>query len=598
MNKVLLAILVAAAVALLLLQVSPVHPVKPGCTCGGTLTKIHAIQGTGETSPLVNKQVSVSAVVVGDFPGLNGFFIEEEDSDADANPATSEGLFVYDPAAADDVKIGDRVCITGTVSEYIGMTELRNVIQVKECGRAPLPTPVTITLPLSAPDALEQVEGMRVVFPQALTVTGDYALGRYGEVTLSNGRLFTPTEVAAPGGTAQVVQTRNVRNRIVLDDGSVVENPDPIIYPAPMLTATNTLRDGDTVSNLHGVIAYAYGSYLVEPTRTPTFVPTNPRPADPPPVGGTLRVASFNVENYFNGDGCGGGFPTARGARSLADFERQRDKLVKALVGLHADVIGLAEIENDGYGPGSALHNLVSGMNAAAPIGTSYNYVRFSGNQLGTDAITCAIVYRTQTVAPVGGAATDPQFPALNRPPLAQTFVQKGSGAKFTVVMNHFKSKLPRGASGADVDQGDGQGAWNHTRTEAAQDLVAWLATDPTGSKDPDVLILGDLNAYTHADPVTAITAAGYTDLVYKFNNPNYTYVYKGEAGCLDHALASSHLTGQVTGAAVWHIDADEPPVLGYKTMYKSADQITSLYRNDPYRSSDHDPIVIGLNLK
>ena len=598
MNKVAFAIMIAAVVVLLLLQAGPVQPGRHVCTCGGAITRIHAIQGTGEVSPLVNKQVTVSAVVVGSFPGLNGFFVEEENSDADSNPATSEGLFVYDPAAVRTVNRGTRVCVTGTVTESYGMTELRHVTQLRVCGPAPLPTPVTITLPLPAPDALKQVEGMRVFLPQRLTVADTYQLGRYGEVTLSNGRLFSPTEIAAPGKAATAVRVHNAHDRIVLDDGSAVENPDPIIYPAPALTATNTLRDGDMVTGLHGVITYEYGAYLVEPTVVPQFIFTNPRPADPPTVGGSLRVASFNVENYFNGDGCGTGFPTARGARSLVDFERQQDKLVKALVGLHADVIGLAEIENDGYGPGSAIHSLVAGMNAAAPIGTSYDYVRFSGNQLGTDAITCAIVYRTQTVAPVGKAATDPNFPALNRPPLAQTFVQKKTGAEFTVVMNHFKSKLPRGAAGLDADQGDGQGAWNHTRTAAAQELLTWLATDPTGSKDPDILILGDLNAYTHEDPVTTITAAGYTDLVYKFNDRDYTYVYKGEAGCLDHAFASSSLAGQVTGAAVWHIDADEPPILGYKTAYKAADQVTSLYRNDPYRSSDHDPIIVGLNLK
>ncbi len=600
MTKVLIAILVATAVGLLLLQAGNLHPTSPECACVGTVTKIHAIQGTGGTNPFANKQVEVEAVVVGDFThpgGLGGFFVEEEPSDADSNPATSEGLFVRDSKAAGVIHVGDRVCVTGTVSEYGGTTELTNVTNLKVCGRGPLPAPVAITLPLSSPAALKRVEGMRVVFPQTLTVTGDYSLGRYGEVTLAYGRLYTPTEIADPGAPARAVQKYNARDRIVLDDGSMVQNPNPIIYPAPQLTAVHTMRDGYTVIGLHGVVYATPGFYLIEPTRTPAFIPTNPRPASPPAVGGTVRVASFNVENYFNGDGCGGGFPTARGAATRADFQRQQDKLVKALVGLHADVIGLAEIANDGFGPKSAIYALVAGMNAAAPIGTSYDYVRFTTDQLGTDAITCAIVYRTQTVAPVGKPATDPNFPVFNRPPIAQTFMQRGTGAKFTVVMNHFKSKLPRGASGLDVAQGDGQGAWNHNRTEAAKDLLAWLATDPTSSNDPDVLILGDLNAYTREDPVTTITAAGYSNLVYRFNDRDYTYVYKGAAGCLDHALSSSSLTAQVTGAAVWHIDADEPPALGYETTYKAADQIETLYRNDPYRASDHDPIVIGLDL-
>jgi len=601
MNKLLILAVVAVAALFLALEISP-HRTGPVCPGMVQVTEIHTIQGSGAVSPLVGKTVTVSAVVVGDFQGkerLNGFFLQEEDRDADSNPRTSEGIFVYDPGDQTDVEVGDLVCVTGTVTEYKGLTEIK-ASQVVVLGRAPLPQPAQVSLPLTEENALESVEGMRVVFPQRLTVTDVYTLGRYGEVTLSSGRLFAPTEVATPGAKAQAVMRLNALNRVILDDGSSTQDPDPILYPFPGLSAVNTLRDGDAIQRLQGVITYAYGSYMVEPTATPEFLFLNPRPSAPASVGGTLRVASFNVENYFDGDGCGGGFPTARGAVNLREFERQRDKLVKALVGLHADVIGLAEIENDGFGPTSAINNLVSGMNAAAPIGTSYDYIRLSVDRVGTDQITCAIVYRTQTVAPVGKAVfLTAGLPEMNRPPLAQTFVQKETGAKFTVVVNHFKSKSPRGAYGADADQGDGQGAWNHNRTEAAKALISWIATDPTGSNDPDVLIIGDLNSYTREDPITTLTSAGYTDLVSRFaDGPTYTYVYKGAAGCLDHALASTSLVRQVTGAAVWHIDADEPPVLGYETAYKSADQVVSLYRNDPYRSSDHDPLVVGLDLK
>lgn len=604
MNNKLLILALIAAVAALLFVGLPQRPAGPVCPGGeGEITPIHTIQGAGPRSPLVGAAVTVSGVVVGDFQGkehLNGFFVQEEDRDADSDPATSEGIFVYDPKTTADVQIGDLVCVTGTVAEYKGLTELKDVTQLAVTGRAPLPSAARVSLPLRSEDSLEALEGMRVFFPQRLTVTDVYSLGRYGEVTLSSHRLSAPTEIASPGSDAVAVAHANAMDRIVLDDGSSTQNPDPIPYPTSGLSATSTLRDGDAVQGLQGVITYAYGNYLIEPITPPEFLFLDPRPAAPPPVGGTVRVASFNVENYFNGDGCGGGFPTARGAVNLGEFERQQDKLVKALVGLRADVLGLAEIENDGFGPESAIHSLVAGMNAAAPIGTSYDYVRLGVDQVGTDQITCALVYRTQTVAPVGSPAfLTAGLPEMNRPPVAQTFMQKGTGAKFTVVMNHFKSKSPRGSYGADADQGDGQGAWNHNRTEAAKALLSWLATDPTGTDDPDYLIVGDLNAYTREDPVTTLLSAGYVDLVSRFGDgPEYTYVYKGEAGCLDHALASTSLARQATGAAIWHIDADEPPVLGYGTAYKSADQLVSLYRNDPYRSSDHDPIVVGFDLQ
>jgi predicted extracellular nuclease len=284
-------------------------------------------------------------------------------------------------------------------------------------------------------DAWERVEGMLVVLPQELTVTDTYGLGRYGEVTLSNGRLFSPTEVANPGRDAQAVMAENTLNRIVLDDGSSAQNPDPIVYPTGGLAAERTLRDGDTAVSVRGVLTYSYGKYLIEPTEMPTFLSTNPRTSTAPVVEGNLRVASFNVENYFNGDGDGTGFPTARGAATNTDFARQRAKLVKVLVSLDADIIGLMEIENDGFGPKSAIYDIVQGMNAAAPIGTRYAYVDPGVDQLGTDKITVALVYRTQTVKTAGKPATMSGLPEMNRPPLAQTFVDKANGAGLTVVM-------------------------------------------------------------------------------------------------------------------------------------------------------------------
>ncbi len=604
MNKILIVALAAALALLLVTQLLPPQHEIVSCPCAGTITKIHAIQGDGDVSPLVGETVTVEAVVVGDFheaDGLGGFFLQEEDRDADSDPHTSEGIFVYATNATIDAEMGDLVCVTGAVTEYNDLTEIKSVTQIAVCGTVDLPSAVSISLPVDSESALERVEGMRVVFPQSLTVTDTYSLGRYGEITLSNGRLFSPTEIADPGKPAQAVMARNALNRIVLDDGNVAQNPDPIIYPTPELTASQTLRAGDTAIGVQGVLTYLFGAYLIEPTAMPTFLSSNPRESNAPAVEGNLRVASFNVENYFNGDGCGGGFPTARGVATLVDFERQRDKLVKALVGLNADIIALMEIENDGFDPQSAIYDIMRGMNAAAPIGTAYAYIAPSVDQLGTDEITVALVYRTQTVSPVGDPATMPMsdLPEMNRPPLAQTFIDKANGEELTVVANHFKSKSTSSAHGPDRDQGDGQGCWNRNRTETASALLTWLATNPTGSVDPDVLIVGDLNSYTHEDPITTLTAGGYTDLMSQFSKgPAYTYVYTGEAGALDHALASTTLLAQVRGATVWHIDADEASVLGYDSAYKSDEQVESLYRNDPYRASDHDPLIIGLDLE
>ena len=265
---------------------------------------------------------------------------------------------------------------------------------------------------------------------------------------------------------------------------------------------------------------------------------------------------------------------------------------------LEADIIGLVEIENDGYGPDSALQHLVDGLNLISPVGTTSDLVAPSFD-LGTDEIKVALIYRTETITLTGTAATTTTTPFdTYRLPLARAFQERATGERFTVVVNPFKSEGCSGASGLDQDQGDGQACYNHTRTQMAQILADWLATDPTGSGDPDVLIIGDLNAYAMEDPIATLEAAGYTDLVKHYLGTGaHTYVYFGQAGYLDHALANGSMAGQVASTTIWHINADEPSVLDYNTEYKTAGQVISLYAADEYRSSDHDPVIVDLEL-
>jgi len=161
------------------------------------------------------------------------------------------------------------------------------------------------------------------------------------------------------------------------------------------------------------------------------------------------------------------------------------------------------------------------------------------------------------------------------------------------VVVNHFKSKGSACDDIGDPDIGDGQGNCNLTRTSAAIALSNWLASDPTGSGDPDFLIMGDLNSYAKEDPIAALQSAEYTDMLAAYAGTEaYSYVFDGQSGYLDHALANGNLVSQVTDVAVWHINADEPAALDYND-YNQPD----LYAPDPYRSSDHDPVLVGLNL-
>ncbi|MDM8549124.1 ExeM/NucH family extracellular endonuclease [Desulfobacterales bacterium HSG2] len=577
-------------------QAAPTPKVANCSGCGGPATFIHDIQGAGPASPEDGNTHTIEGVVVGDFQEANqfsGFFVQEEDADADDDPATSEGIFVYYNSV--NVNVGDVVRVTGEVDEYNDLTELKNVSEVIICTSvAALPSPAVVNLPFADLADLERYEGMRIQLSQTLTITDNRDLGRYGQIVLSSGRLMNPTAVTAPGASANAQQAANELNRIIIDDGSSIEYPDPIPYPGSGLSASNTLRAGDTVSGLTGVLLhYAFDKYSVHPTVNPVFVSANPR-TTAPSVGGRLRIAGFNLLNYFNGDGAGGEFPTSRGADTFSEFNRQRGKIISAILAMNADVIGLTEIENDDYGTGSAIQDLINGLNDAAAAGVSYAFID-PGFDLGLDKIKAALLYRVETVTPVGSAATTNIWP---HPPLAQTFEEISTNERFTVAVNHFKARVCGSASGDNADQGDGQGCWNLKRTQAAETLISWLGTDPTDSKDPDILIIGDLNAYAKEDPIAAIEAAGYANLIAEFCGTDaYSYVYFGEAGYIDHAFANDSLASQAKGATHWHINVDEPHALDYNKENKSDGQLASLYSNDPYRASDHDPVIIGLDL-
>lgn len=568
--------------------------------CGDPATLISAIQGNGASSPMNGAPATVEAVVVGDFQGsdnLRGYFLQEEDADQDGDSSTSEGLFVYDSSTLLDVAVGDLVRVSGSVTEFNDLTELTNLSAAEICASGISVSAADLSLPATSSDALEAVEGMLVNSAQTLTVSGNYNLGRYGELVLSaNGRLMNPTQVALPGADAAAVAASNDLNRIILDDGKTGQNPDPIAYPAPGLSAANTVRSGDTVDNLEGVMTYAFGAWRVHPVGDVNIVPANLRSAEPElAADGNLRIASYNVLNYFNG---ASGFPTARGADSASEFDRQRDKIISAIVAIDADILGLIEIENNGYGTDSAIQDLVNGL---ADAGLSYNFVDPGVAQIGTDAIAVGFLYKSDTVGLQGNAAildssVDPEFiDTKNRPVLAQTFVALETGDAMTLAVSHLKSKGSNCDSLGDPNADDGQGNCNLTRTRAATAMVNWLAGDPTSSGDDDFLIMGDLNAYAKEDPIAAIEAAGYTNVVAQFASGAYSYVFDAESGSLDHALASSSLMAKVVAAADWHINADEPRSLDYNEEFKSADQIVNLYAADAYRSSDHDPLVLEL---
>jgi len=590
------------------------------------VTAIHDVQGAGAASPLSGQVVTVEGVVVGDYegpsPALRGFYVQQSDATVDADPATSEGVFVYN-GSNDNVNLGDSVSVTGTVGEYQGQTQISTVTALSVLNSGATVTPATVALPFASATSAEVYEGMLVAFPQPLYVTEYYQQARSGEVVLSSaGRLQQPTAVAAPGAAAQALQAANDLNRIRIDDATNAQNANPVFGEGGNpLTASNPLRGGDTVTGLVGVMTYTWGGYSSSPNAyrvrplgdlsdsglvaggvVPFFAATNPRPTAPDAVGGSLKVASFNVLNYFltldaSGSTCGPvGFEQGcRGAENPEEFDRQRTKLIAALQALDADVIALMELENTpGVDPAA---DLAAGLNAAEGI-TGWESI--DTGVLGTDVIRVGIVFRGDLVRPAGDftvmdSSADPRFDdTRNRPSLGQTFVQMNGSENVTLVVNHLKSKgsCP-GDGSADDDAGDGAGCWNATRTAAAEALIDWIDAGQAGNGDPDVVLMGDMNSYAMEDPIQTFIDAGYADL----SLGNYSYVFDGQWGYLDYALASPSLQPQVTGVTEFHINADEVPVLDYNTNFQTPAQVAALYAPDMYRTSDHDPVLLGMDL-
>jgi uncharacterized protein len=604
----------------------------------GDLTMINEIQGDGAVTPIAGETVVTRGVVTADFTsggesgiaqnqGLRGFFIEAIAADRDDDPLTSEGLFVFEPAGTFDGEIGDLVYVTGTAGEgpaSAGQTVTQVSAQdVDTCTIAgldiELPPPAALPLPTHPDDrstVFEPLESMRVTHSE-LTVVEFFQIERFGEIRLSSGGVLqNPTNVVDPRDDAayNALVAFNAANNIILDDGRTGQNLDPLPYVEP----GDTLRIGDQAIDETFVLHYGFSAWRLQPVDIDELTEefrtnrTRPRPQTPPEVGGTLTVGAFNVLNYFNGDGyfigddpdTAEGFPTSRGARSVAEFERQTEKIVDAIARMDADILGLIEIENDA-GERQAAAALVDAVNAEMGEGT-YDYV--DTGIIGTDEIKLAFIYKPSTVEATGDYAildssVDERFEdTRSRPVLAQTFTELATGESVTVANNHLKSK---GSACEPEDNDPRQGNCNGVRLRAAEAMADWLATNPTGEDAAGTLIVGDLNAYAQEDPIEALRDAGYTDLLELFAPEGYmpyTYTFDATQGYLDHALADEDLLPFVTGAAAWHINADEVPAIDYlldgNGRFRTAEVAKLFYDDSAFRSSDHDPVLVGLDLR
>ncbi|TXK18707.1 ExeM/NucH family extracellular endonuclease [Homoserinibacter sp. GY 40078] len=598
-----LAAIAAAAVAALGLASLSATP----ALAADTTHTIAEVQGTGAATPLSGQTVTVEGVVTGYYAApsnYRGLYLQTAESggDDDATPGASDGIFVYFNQLYPDVEIGDLVRVTGTAGEYQGQTQLTATsASAYELITADVGLPEVTPLPDTVVgDDREALEGMLV------ETTGDYRLAsthelyNFGSLWLSaGGELVKSTETTDAGPAADAIAASNLARRLVVDDGySIRVDNSQHVGDQPYLTADTVVRNGDrfVAPEEAMILGYGFDAWRLQPqipltdasdaSYKPTFETLNPRPESAPEVGGDVQFGSFNVFNYFTTFG-----GDARGADDAEEFAEQKAKVVAAINGLGADVIALEEIENSavlGEETDEALADLVDGLNADAGAGT-WDYVRSPDaiTEAGNDVITTAIIFKPALATPVGDSFADTDAVwDIARKPVAQTF-DIGDERLVTVVANHFKSKSPPSGNTAP-EPADGQGFFNSERTAQAERLVEFvdgIADDP--EKSPDVILLGDFNAYGQEDPAQVLTAAGFTDLVPTKAEGQYTYTFNGELGSLDHAFVSSSLAASVTGVGVWGINSAEWSDRGY--AFGATDG------ESPFRSSDHDPVIVGV---
>jgi len=615
---------------------APLAVAGPAVAADDTHT-IAEIQGTGDASPLAGSTVTTSGVVTAVYAtgGYRGYVIQTPGTGGDAPRTGSDAVFVFSQATAGSVAVGELVQVTGAVSEYQGLTEITVASAaglVKPGGEVAPVEPVTTPWPADEVGR-EALESMLYLPSGDLTVSNTYTTNQYGEVGLAVGTtpLIQPTEVAAPGTPEYEAALADVAARaVVLDDGAstnFLSGANSALTP-PYVSLENPVRVGAAATFTAPVVVdHRNSAWKLSPTvpvdaANPATSPVtfeNDRTAAPEGLGeADVTVASFNVLNYFTTLGAGTASCVAypdrtgdgvtvkegcdqRGAWDPDDLQRQQDKIVAAVNALDADVVGLMEIENsarvDGD-PDEALATLVDALNAAAGAGT-WAYVPSSAELPPADqqdTITNALIYRPAAVETVGDARAlgtqsgDDQAFGNAREPIGQAFAPVGGGEALFVVVNHLKSKGSAGPWPGDADAGDGQGASNESRVRQAEALRDWV---PTVQGDAAaVALVGDFNAYTQEDPLQVLYAAGYTDATSALDAGEYSYSYQGLSGSLDHVLLNEAALDRATGADVWNINAGESVALEY-SRYNSHG--TLFYAPDAYRSSDHDPVLVGL---
>ena len=513
------------------------------------------IQHTGNTSPYNGQNVTTEGVVTAVFSGsdkLGGFYIQDTLGDGDTN--TSDALFIYNGTA---VNAGDYVRVSGTVSEYNNQTQISSA--TVNIVRSGVKIPYSYrSFPLDFQGNGERFEGMAFILPHQMYIMSARNEVRYGQINLSSRLLRAPTDLALPlSAEYNEVLQWNIIDNIILDDASTKNYPSPV----PYADTDGSIRTGRRCDSLHCIFAQQGETYLLYPAVMPVFY-GNPRTVAPDEAAlgnYALKVCGFNLEHFYN------------------ESALQRTRLVKAITAINADLYGFCEVIQNN----TAIQTLVNDMNAAKGKNV-YAYIPLHSNSGTYDVVD--IVYRTDKLTPYKSSIKVIQ--GVQNRKFIQAFQDNYSGEIFIFSINHFKAKSGTG-TGQNADLGDGQGIYNYDRKLEAQALLSKFNEVKSYYGTQRMLIMGDLNAMHCEDPIMILRNAGFVNQTYRFDTNQYSYRYNDVVQYLDYSLASDSLAQYVTGATVWHINADEPSSLSWERSSNT----------DVYHCSDHDPVIVGLRL-
>ena len=573
---------------------NPRNSASPARSCDYTPAAIHDIQGAGLQTPFLNRDVTTTGIVTA--RKNNGFFVQAPDADADMDPATSEGIFVF-TSAAPVVSAGDFVTVKGTATEFFNLTQLDSTLPgdvvVDTSGHA-LPGAVPLTTSILDPDGgigqLETFENMRMYAPALVSVAPTNGFGEtvtvlpgvdrpMREPGIEEGLAVPPDPTS---GAVDCCIPRFDRNpeRMMIDS-------DGLAGALPIIVTSHV-----TFSNVTGPLDFTFGDYKLLPETPPSVTGNISAVPVPAALAGEFTIAGFNIENF-----AGNATQRRKGALAIREVMQSPD-----IIG-HIEILNLTSLQtlaDEVNGLAVAAGDADPGYQAVlipAPNPDNTQNVGFlvKTSRIRIDAVTQEGASET-FVNPINGRTEI----LHDRPPLVLRATVDPSGAdprQIIVVVNHLRSFI-------DIELVAGEGVRVRAKRTAQAESVAGLLQElQTANPATAVISIGDYNAYQfndgYTDPIAVITGRPTPDDQVVVDespdlvNPDlvnltdglpaasrYTFIFEGTPQALDHVLVNSVAHAYVQRYAVARANSDFPesPSAGFAGN-----------ASRPERSSDHD---------